>query len=109
MACHDLSTRSPDPTRSERREPSDTASAGQRSTPTRIAPRGVLRRREGTCFSSSNDDEVGALPWRAPSGASGSERSNQTQLSAISGAPPSQERGSRVRLSGLQTGNLSGV
>jgi len=26
-----------------------------------IAPRAVLRRREGTRFSSPNDDEVGAL------------------------------------------------
>jgi len=36
----------------------------------RIAPRAVLRRREGTCFSSPNDDEVGALRRRDPPGAS---------------------------------------
>jgi len=34
----------------------------------------VLRRREGTCFSSAGDDEVGVFPVR--SAASGSEQSN---------------------------------
>jgi hypothetical protein len=37
----------------------------------RIAPRAVLRRREGTCFSSPSDDEVGGLQRRDPRGASG--------------------------------------
>jgi hypothetical protein len=46
---------------------------------TRIAPRVVLRRREGTCFSSPSDDEVGALQRRDPRGASASERSNETR------------------------------
>jgi hypothetical protein len=32
-----------------------------RSSEKRIAPRAVLRRREGHAFSSPNDDEVGAL------------------------------------------------
>ena len=40
------------PVRSERSE---------RSNQTRIAPRAVLRRREGTCFLFPSDDEVGAL------------------------------------------------
>ena len=31
------------------------------SNQTRIAPRAVLRRREGTCFLFPSDDEVGAL------------------------------------------------
>jgi len=35
-----------------------------------IAPRAVLRRREGTRFSSPSDDEVGALQRRDPRGAS---------------------------------------
>jgi DNA-binding SARP family transcriptional activator len=35
-----------------------------------IAPRAVLRRREGTRFSSPSDDEVGALQRRDPGGAS---------------------------------------
>jgi len=34
---------------------------GERGNQTRIAPRAVLRRREGTRFSSPSDDEVGAL------------------------------------------------
>ena len=37
----------------------------------RITPRSVLRRREGTCFSSPGDDKVGALQRRDPREASG--------------------------------------
>jgi len=33
----------------------------ERSNQIRIAPRAVLRRREGTCFSSPSDDEVGVI------------------------------------------------
>jgi hypothetical protein len=58
------------------------ASTSERSNETRIAPRAVLRRREGTCFSSPSDDEVGALQRRDPRGASTSERSNETRAPA---------------------------
>jgi len=43
-----------------------------RSNQTRIAPRAVLRRSEGTWFSSLSADEVGALARRDPRGASAS-------------------------------------
>jgi len=38
------------------------STSSERNNPqNRIAPRAVLRRREGTCFSFPSEDEVGAL------------------------------------------------
>jgi hypothetical protein len=51
----------------------------ERSNQTRIAPRAVLRRREGTCFLFLSDDEGGALQG-AIRAERGSERSNQTRI-----------------------------
>jgi hypothetical protein len=53
-----------------------------RISETRNAPRAVLRRREGTRFSSPNDDEVGALQAQsAPS--ERSERNNQDTAGVV--------------------------
>jgi hypothetical protein len=50
-------------------------------TSTNERARAVLKRREGTRFSSPSDDEVGARQRRDPCGASASKRSNQIRPS----------------------------
>jgi DNA-binding SARP family transcriptional activator len=51
-----------------------------------IAPRAVLRRREGTRIPSPSDDEVGALQRRDPRGASAASGAIKLGASAASGA-----------------------
>jgi hypothetical protein len=80
----------------------------ERSNQTRIAPRVVLRRREGTCFLFPSDDEVGALQGaiRAERG----QRAEQSNSERAQRAEQSTEPWANVgpRIAG-ESGEMIGV